>query len=144
MEFFRRLRQRLAEDRELVDEDRDLAGLGTAQRAVDADEVAEVELLHQLPLGVGQVAAREQELNAAGRILDVEEPQLARLAAEHDAAGDADAVAADATGLRAQRAGFADRSQPVESLAERVVAEFLDLGELFEPRGLEAVWLVWM
>ncbi len=47
--FSGRLSQRLAEDLEGLDADRDLAGPGPLDRAVDADDVPQVELFDEAP-----------------------------------------------------------------------------------------------
>ena len=74
----------------LVGEDRQLAGLGALQLAVDADDVAQVEALGQGPVLVAHLALADQHLDPSGPVADVEEDQLAGAALQHDAAGGAD------------------------------------------------------
>ena len=47
--LFGRGKQALGQERELLGKDGELAGLGVAESAVDADQVAEVELLDGAP-----------------------------------------------------------------------------------------------
>ena len=76
--FGRRL-DRLGEEVQLLGEDRQLAGLGALQLAVDADQVAQVEALGQGPVLLAHLAAADEHLDLAGPVADVDEDQLARL-----------------------------------------------------------------
>ncbi len=62
---------------------------GDAQRAVDADEVAQVEFLSQRPPGLADLLLAEVDLDLAGPVTNLEEMNLAHVAPEHDPAGDA-------------------------------------------------------
>jgi hypothetical protein len=65
-----------------VGENRELACFGTAKRAVDSNQVAEVEALDQFPIfGTNLILANEQ-LNSAGPILDVDKLELAFVAVQ--------------------------------------------------------------
>ena len=86
--LFRRRGQALRENREPLGEDRKLARLRAAQLAVDADDVAQVEALGQLPI-VAHLLLADEELNLARHVADVDELQLALVAMQHDAAGGA-------------------------------------------------------
>ena len=81
--------QRLREHRERLDAQRDLAALRAQRGAVDADDVAEVDLREQalVRLGAEHVGARLQ-LQAARAVDEVEEGHLALAAARGEAAGD--------------------------------------------------------
>src|SRR5690606_9334266 len=94
------------EDREVLDQNGDLATFGAAKRAVDTNEIAQIELAHQIPLLVGEVAPRKEQLDLAGRIMNVKKPQFACLPPQHDAASDADRLAVDTAFLRATGADF--------------------------------------
>ena len=76
----------LAEHREPLDEDRELARLRAAQFAVDADHVAQVEALGQLP-AVADLLQADEKLNLAGHVADVGEDQFAAGTLQHDPAG---------------------------------------------------------
>src|SRR5690606_34859529 len=70
--------------------DRKLAGLRAAERAIDADKIAQVETLCEFPVLFAHLLLADEELDAARPILDIDEEQLALVAQEHDAAGRAD------------------------------------------------------
>ena len=84
-----------------VGEDRQLAGLGLAQVAVHAEQVAEVELLGQCPAGFADLLLADIDLNPAGPILEVEEKDLAHATPLHDPAGGTDPL----WGRRVRRQG---------------------------------------
>ncbi len=142
VKLFRRLGQRLAEHRQLFDEDGHLAGVGQAQRAVDADDVAQVEVLDQLPLLFGNVGLGDHQLNAAGGVLQVIELELSLVVAEHEPPRHADRFAGDARLGRSLRASGRDRNVAVEPMAPRIESERLDRLELFETFLLESIRLV--
>ena len=70
---------------QLLGEDRQLAGLGAPQLAVDADDVAQVEVAGQRKALVADLLLADEQLDLAGPVLDVDEPQLARVALQDDA-----------------------------------------------------------
>ena len=75
----------LGEEVQLLGEDRQLARLRAPQLAVDADDVAQVEALGELPV-VADLLLADEELNLAGPVADVDEDQLAAGSLQHDAA----------------------------------------------------------
>src|SRR5450755_2124364 len=87
--LFGRSGQALAQDRESLGEDGKLAGLGAAQLAVDADDVAEVETLGELP-AVADLFLADEELELARHVADVDEEKLAGISLEDNAAGGPD------------------------------------------------------
>ncbi len=111
--------QALGQKRELFGEDGQLAGLGVAEAAVDADQVAQVELFDQAPAEIADLLLADEDLDVVGPVAEVEEDDLALPAPEHDPAGDADGrTRARSVGLgRRQRAHRGDRLVPVESLS---------------------------
>ena len=86
--LFGRRGEALREEVQLLGEDRQLAGLRAAQLAIDADDVAQVEALGQRPV-VADLLLADEELDLAGPVADVDEPQLALVAMQHDPAGSA-------------------------------------------------------
>ena len=78
--------ERLREERELRGADRRFAGFRLAERAVDADEVAEVEQFGDLPAVVADLLRAEHHLDFAGLIPEVEEVDFPHLATTDDAA----------------------------------------------------------
>ena len=58
-------------------EDRQLAGSRAVQLAVDADDVAQVEALGQLPVLLADLLLADEHLDRAGPIVDVDEHRLA-------------------------------------------------------------------
>ena len=87
VELLRRLEEALAQERQAAffDPDGDLAGLGLAQLAGGADDVAEVEQLGQRPL-VGQQALAQAHLDRAGAVAQGDEDQLADVPQQNDSA----------------------------------------------------------
>jgi hypothetical protein len=64
--------------------DRELAGLGAPQRAVDADDIAEVEALSQLPIGA-HLDLADEELKLPGHVANVDEQQLPGVSGQDNA-----------------------------------------------------------
>ena len=87
VELLRRLQEALAQERQAAffHPDRDLAGLGLAQLAGGADDVAEVEQLGQGPL-LGQQALAQAHLDRAGAVAQGDEDQLADVPQQNDSA----------------------------------------------------------
>ena len=82
--------QALGEQAQALDLDGQLAGLGLEERALGADDVAEVEALEVVVgLGADRVDA-DAKLDPAGRVLHGREAGLAHDALEHQPAGDRD------------------------------------------------------
>ena len=109
----------------LVGEDGQLAGLGVAERAVDADQVAQVEQLDQVPAQVADLLLADEDLDAFGPVAELEEDDLPLPAPEHDPPGDADGgpglglLTLRGLGNR-QLADLGDRLVAVEPLAPGV------------------------
>ena len=139
-----RRQQALGQERELLGEDGQLAGLGVAEPAVDADQVAQVEQFDQAPAGVADLLLADEDLDPLGPVAELEEDDLPLPAAEHDPPGDADGRARLArrraptvgTGKCADRG---DRLVPVESLAPGVEPQGRDPLELLQANGFQAL-----
>ena len=154
--------QRLGQDRQAVGEHRRLAAARLAVGAVDADQVAEVEQLGQLPAGFADLLLAEHHLDAArqvgdlldfslalaldfaqrrlaGPVLHVEEVDLAALAAADDAAGDAHARPLVLRHVGREGEDFLNRLMAVETAAPRVEAQRLDGLQLLGTAGLESI-----
>src|SRR6185437_4138920 len=67
--------ERFGEERQLLDAERDLAGLGREERAGHADDVAQVEQLDEV-VTLTQEVRLEVELDLAGRVLEMRERRL--------------------------------------------------------------------
>ena len=127
--------QRLSEKLEVRDEHRQLAGLRPAEPAVDADQVAEVEAVDDLPdLGADLLLA-EHQLDAAGAVVQVDEDQAAGVPQEHDPAGNADGRPVVGRLLDPLAAGpdLGDRPAAVEPVAPRIDAQGDEPVELVPP-----------
>ena len=90
MPFLGGRQQALGQEREPGGEDGELAGLGESQRPVDADQVAEVEQIHQLPGRVAHLLLADEDLDPLGPVADLEEDDLPLPSPEHDPPGHAD------------------------------------------------------
>ena len=83
-------RRLLVSRRSSVDLDRQLAGLGLEQRALGADDVAEVAVLEVAVVVLADRVDADAQLDPAARVLQRREARLAHDALEHQAAGDRD------------------------------------------------------
>ena len=70
---------RLGEEVDPVCENRQLAGLGLLELSIDADNVPQIQAFHNGPVLLAQEPSGKKQLDAAGPILDVEEPHLLAL-----------------------------------------------------------------
>ena len=86
--FGRRWPQGLGEDGEAGELDRDFTGLGGEQRAIRADEIAEIEVAEDVELFVTEDILLGIDLEAPGLIAHVDEHAFAHVAVRGDAAGD--------------------------------------------------------
>ena len=77
MEEVGRVAQRLGEQRRLAHRERQLAALGHVEVAVDADDVADVEVLDPPEGLLAEVVDPGVGLDRAGQVADVEEDGLA-------------------------------------------------------------------
>ena len=124
--------------RQAFGEDGQLAGPGPLQLAVDADDVAQVEALRQGEVRIADLGLADHDLDRAGPVANLEPVDLARRAAEHDAAGRANRGAVllgRLTGRTVARRldrdfpfaspNLADGLMPVEALPPRVYSQFL-------------------
>src|SRR5690606_9669367 len=131
--------QGLGDEGERLDAHGDLAGLGLEERAGDADEVAEVELLFENEVAfLAEHVLAEVELDDALLVLDFDERAAALHAEGHEAAGDGhgDGVVLFIDVLRD------DVLREVRRLdigAERVEAGGAQLGELLAAHGMLVV-----
>ena len=85
----RRRAQRLGEDLEAVDTQRQLAAAAAQDGAVDADEVAEIERGQARERVLAEHVDARVQLHLAGAVDEVEERRLARATPRGDPAGDA-------------------------------------------------------
>ena len=95
--------------------------------------------------GGGKCARREEiktSVEAAGRILDVKESQLTRLAPEHDAAGHPHKIAGDPALLGTPGPSLQNGNMAIEPLAKGIVTQFDDLFEFLQAGRLKAVRLL--
>ena len=134
--------QRLGQQAQFRDLDRQFAGLGDEQRALDAEDVAQIPVLELLVDVRADVVDRDPQLDPPGAVLQRAERGLAHGALEHHAAGDADgdrlglerlvgqaAVLAHQVGrailglevVRERDASSADRGQFLASLGDQLV-----------------------
>jgi hypothetical protein len=90
VEFLRQRPQRLGQQADVGALDGQFAGLGLEQRAFATDDVAEVPALEFLVCRLAADVVADEDLDAAGNILDAGEAGLAHHALEHDSAGDLD------------------------------------------------------
>ena len=121
--------------------DRDLAGLGLAQLAGGADDVADVEQLGQRPLA-GQHALAQAHLNCAAPIAQGQEDQLADVPQQNDSArgpGPLTLIPVLIPGLH--RSGRLDVLVPA---TVGVKPQGLDLRQLLLPLLLESIRIGWV
>src|SRR5262249_7013560 len=131
-------RQRLAEEVQLLGEQRRLARLGLTERAVRPDQVAQVDVRHQLPAHFRDLFLPDHDLELAaaavarGRrpVPQVQEKQLPLPALADDPAGGADLGALALRLVRIQCQDVADGGVAVKTPAPWVEAELLDLAQL--------------
>ena len=81
-----------------VELDGDLAGLGREQRALRADEIAQVQVPENIELLVAQHILLRINLDAPALVADIDEHALAHVAMGGDAAGHGDFAAFDVIG----------------------------------------------
>ena len=86
MEEVGRVEQRLGEQRAVAHADREFAAFGHVDRALDADQVADVELFDPLEGLLAERVAAGVGLDRAGDVADVEEDDLAVAALAGDPA----------------------------------------------------------
>ena len=84
--------QRLGQQLVALELERELAAAGAEDRAVGADQVAEVEREQALERLLAEHVDARVQLHPAGAVDEVEERRLALAAAGGEPAGDADAV----------------------------------------------------
>ena len=85
MMLFRWWFERLAKEMKLFSENRDLACLCPPQLPIDADDVAEVKALGELPIVVTDLVLADKQLYLTRCVLDIDKPQLAGRPLEADA-----------------------------------------------------------
>ena len=146
--LFRRRFDALGEEVDVGGKDGQLAHLGAAQLAIDADQVAQVELLGQFPVLLAHLLHADRHLDASGPVVQVEEDQLAGPADEHDPPGGPDLRPVRA--WRLVRLGgrlvndlvlagtdLADGRMIVEAVSPRVDAHFLYFMQFYASCGFE-------
>jgi len=84
--------ERLDEKVDLLGLDRELSLLRPHHRPFDGDPVADVEVLLQRPLALGERVFLDVDLDLARELGEDEERRLAEVADRHDPAGDGDAL----------------------------------------------------
>src|ERR1700722_799229 len=114
----RRWAQRLAEDLEVLDAQRDLAVATAHRAAVDPEQVAEVERREQRVTLLAEHVLAGVELDLAGAVDEVEEGRLARAAPRRNPPGDAMALVRFLAGLE-MLVGRRDRRDGLD-IGERV------------------------
>ena len=70
--------------------DGQLAGLGVSERAVNADQITQVQQLDKVPAQVANLLLADEDLDSFGPVAEVEEDHLALPALEHDPPGHPD------------------------------------------------------
>ena len=80
----------LAEERQDLGEDRQLAGPGPAEAAVNADQVAQVQLRGESPAGVADLVLADHHLDRPGPVADLEERNLPLPSLQDDPTRDPD------------------------------------------------------
>ena len=85
-----RRQEALAQEGERLGEDGQLAGPGQAQAAVDADQVAQVQLRGERPAGLAHLVLADHHLDRPGPVADLEERDLALPSLQDDPPGDPD------------------------------------------------------
>ena len=93
VELLRQGSQGLRQQGQLFGVDGDLAGLGLENKALDADDIADIHLLETFVRLLTDLISGYIHLNAAVSVLDIAERGLAHDALEHHAAGDGDILA---------------------------------------------------
>jgi len=92
VKFFRRRQQGLAQQRQPLDPDGNLAGFGFAEHSFGTDEVAQLKPLYEFPL-VGQQFVAQPQLNGSAGIPQRDENKFADIAEQHDSSGTAGTLA---------------------------------------------------
>jgi hypothetical protein len=109
---------------------------------VDADPVAAVELLHRCEPLVADDGLRDEQLQLGAALGDRGEHELAGVALEHDAPGDADLVGCLGTRIEVGPVGsdLGERVRAVEAVGVRLAADGpdgIDLPLTADPLGGE-------
>ena len=136
--------ERLGQEVQVLDKDRELAGLRPLQLAIDTDDVPQVEALGQVPVLFADLVAADEQLDLPRPIADLEKNQFSGWPLQHDPPCGSDLRAmldrlALAFGsrlgdnLRLAIANLGDRHVTVEPLAPRVVTQLANFAQLFAP-----------
>ena len=141
--LLRRRAQRLRQQLPVVDLDRQLAAAGLEDRAVGAEQVAEVERDERVERLLAEHVGPRVQLDPAGAVVEVEERRLALAAARGEAAGDAHARLGLLAGFESfmRRLGLGDRRHARVGVRERVDARLPQCLELAAAGGEELGWL---
>ena len=77
MMFFWRRLDRFTLKIELIDKNRELTSLGSAQLTIDTNDVAQIKTLRKLPVLFTNLILTDEQLDLPRRILDVNEAEFA-------------------------------------------------------------------
>ena len=146
--FFRRSFDALREEVDFCGKDRQFADLCADQLAVDADQVAQVELLRQLPMLLAHLLHADGHLDASRPVVQIEEDQLPGPPQEHDPPRRPDRrpmqfrrlaglIGRLGDNLILTGADFTDRRMIIEALPPGVDAQFLYFAQLYASCGFE-------
>ena len=128
---------RLGQQLEPLDLDRELALAGRHHGAVGTDPVTEIELAEALELGVPDDRLGDEQLDLARAVAHRREDQLSLFTDEHQPTGDGDGRVGLCSGIEGSvlAANLGQRGAAVESVGVRIRARFTQLVDLGEPLG---------
>src|SRR6185437_10505044 len=142
VEFLRQRQQRLGQHRHLAAVDRELAARRAADDALDADEIAQIQELHESELLGREMVLVAEDLDLAARIVEIDEH--AAVADRADAPRDRDAIlrfgTRGETGIA--RLQLLRRCRDGEAIGIRIDAHRAQRFELLDPRETERVFFV--
>src|SRR5207302_5556823 len=131
--------QRFAQERQLVAKDGRLAQARLAEKAFDADEVAQVKVLSDSPALLADLFLTDHDLHPACPVPNIKENGLTLSAPLDDAPGGFDARPAIFRKVRRKSVNGGNRLVAVEALAPRIEAQFLDAAQLVGSARLKIV-----
>ena len=133
--------QALGQHRQPVGEDGQLAGLRPPERAIDPDQVPEVELAGEAPADLAHLVLAHEDLDAAGPVAEFEEIDLPLAPTQADPPRHPDPRAfLGAAGLgNGERSDVGDRPMAVEPGTPGIEPERLDAPQLLDPDGFQVL-----